>query len=355
MGEPNIAELAVAAWRLERWLDNLNAERKMAAKKSIREIKKFLEASNIEIVDPLGWKFDPGLAVEVVNNEAEDVEEDKLLIIQTNSPIIKQNGAVTQYGKVVLGLEIKEQKANNELRTSEETNQNQSDVVNIKDDGVLSQGPIYVANYGGLSCWVRRFDCKAMKAGYHALIGVFTNVDTKVCLMDEQVYKEYQNGLTPRNPFMYAPKAGAAYIAPPYPDVWYLIVWPSDGSDCIENRFDSNCEWAKNKEALRKTDRNPNEVGTSPEDSEQNSDSTTSKEETDSDGVTTVKGEVETDNKGDMEASSTDAESDPTEHDVPDMSEKALERLMKKNISSYNLHRAMDKGLISQIHGKKKK
>ena len=42
MGEPNIAELAVAAWRLERWLDNLNAERKMAAKKSIREIKKML-------------------------------------------------------------------------------------------------------------------------------------------------------------------------------------------------------------------------------------------------------------------------------------------------------------------------
>jgi hypothetical protein len=36
------------------------------------------------------------------------------------------------------------------------------------------------------------------------------------------------------------------------------------------------------------------------------------------------------------------------------MSEKALERLMKRNISSYNLHRAMDKGLISQIHGKKK-
>lgn len=100
MGEPNIAELAVAAWRLERWLDNLNAERKMAAKKSIREIKKFLDASDVEIVDPLGWKFDPGLAVEVVNNEAEDVDEEKLLIIQTNSPIIKQNGAVTQYGRL---------------------------------------------------------------------------------------------------------------------------------------------------------------------------------------------------------------------------------------------------------------
>lgn len=355
MGEPNIAELAVAAWRLERWLDNLNAERKMAAKKSLREIKKFLDASDIEVVDPLGWKFDPGLAVEVVNNEAEDVEDDKLLIIQTNSPIVKQNGAVTQYGKVVLGLEIKEQKSNNELRTSEETNQPQTADLNSGSDGVLSQGPIYVGNFGGFPCWVRRFDCKATKAGYHALIGIFTNVDTKVCLMDEQVYKEYQGGLAPRNPFMYAPKAGAAYIAPPYPDIWYLIVWPPVGEDCTENRFDSNCEWAMNKELLKKTDCDPDEVRNSPEGSEQKGEPTTPKEETVSDERATVKSEVECDSKGDKEASSTDDRSDSTEHDVPDMSEKALERLMKKNISSYNLYRAMDKGLISQIHGKKKK
>lgn len=355
MGEPNIAELAVAAWRLERWLDNLNAERKMAAKKSIREIKKFLDASNIEIVDPLGWRFDPGLAVEVVNNEAEDVEDDKLLIIQTNSPVVKQNGAVTQYGKVVLGLEIKEQKSNNELRTPEESIQSQTVVLNAESEGVLSQGPIYVANFGGLPCWVRRFDCKATKAGYHALIGVFTNVDTKVCLMDEQVYKEYQSGLTPRNPFMYAPKAGAAYIAPPYPDIWYLIVWPPVGEDCLRNQFDSNCEWAMNKSTLKKTDYDSDEAHNSQEVSVQKDDPGAPKEETGIDEQATVESKVECDSQDDKEATGTECEKDSREHDVPDMSEKALERLMKKNISSYNLHRAMDKGLISQIHDKKKK
>lgn len=348
MGEPNIAELAVAAWRLERWLDNLNAERKMAAKKSIREIKKFLDASDVEIVDPLGWKFDPGLAVEVVNNEAEDVDEEKLLIIQTNSPIIKQNGAVTQYGKVVLGLEIKEQKANNELRTSAESTQTEPVVSTVESEGVLSQGPIYVGNYEGFPCWVRQFDCKATKAGYHALIGVFSNVDTKVCLMDEQVYREYVTGLPPRNPFIYKPKAGVAYIAPPYPDVWYLIVWPLTEEDGIGTRFDSNCEWAMNQDPLKKVNRNPQE------DSEQK-DNQKSPEETSNDEPTDMNDKVEFDSQENKEVTGSDSDGDSTERDVPDMSEKALERLMKKNISSYNLHRAMDKGLISQIHGKKEK
>jgi hypothetical protein len=354
MGEPNIAELAVAAWRLERWLDNLNAERKMAAKKSLREIKKFLDASDIEVVDPLGWKFDPGLAVEVVNNEADDVDEEELIIIQTNSPVVKQNGAVIQYGKVILGLEIKEQKSNNELRTSEEATQNEMCAVTSECNGLLSQGPIYVANYGGFPCWVRRFDCKATKVGYHALIGVFSDVDTEVCLMDEQVYKEYQAGLAPRNPFMYKPKAGAAYIAPPYPDIWYLIVWPLTGEDGIGTRFDSNCEWAINQQPLKKSDGESDGVRNSQGDSEQKDDSKTPKEDTDADRKVTANGKSGCDSQEKQEVTGTDGECGSTEHDVPDMSEKALERLMKRNISSYNLHRAMDKGLISQIHGKKK-
>ena len=121
--EPNIAELAVAAWRLERWLDNLVAERKMAAKSSLRSIKKFLEASNIEVVDPVGTRFDPGLAIEVINNEASDIDESELIIIETNAPIVKQDGAVIQYGRVILGTSVKEQKSNSEIVTdnSEET------------------------------------------------------------------------------------------------------------------------------------------------------------------------------------------------------------------------------------------
>lgn len=59
----DIKELAVAAWCLEKWLDNLVAGRKMAAKSALRSIKKYISASGVEVKDPLGSKFDPGLAV----------------------------------------------------------------------------------------------------------------------------------------------------------------------------------------------------------------------------------------------------------------------------------------------------
>ena len=105
----DIKELAVATWRLEKWVDNLNCERKMAAKSALRSIKKYLTVSGIEIRDPMGSKFDPGLAVEVVNNESEDADnEDDLIIIETLSPYLYQNGELIQHARVIIGTEIKE-------------------------------------------------------------------------------------------------------------------------------------------------------------------------------------------------------------------------------------------------------
>ncbi len=37
----NIKDLATAVWRLEKWIDNVNVERKMAAISSLRNIKKY--------------------------------------------------------------------------------------------------------------------------------------------------------------------------------------------------------------------------------------------------------------------------------------------------------------------------
>ena len=109
----DIKELAVAAWRLEKWLDNLNADRKMAAKSALRSIKKFITASGIEVKDPLGSKFDPGLAVEVGNNEDEDAEETNLIIVETLAPYVYQNGELIQHARVIIGTAVKEAKANN--------------------------------------------------------------------------------------------------------------------------------------------------------------------------------------------------------------------------------------------------
>ena len=109
----DITEIAVASWRLEKWLDNVNVERKMAAKSALRAIKKYLSENNIEIIDLTGAKFDVGLAITVVNNESEETDEDKLVISEMVKPIIKENGSVIQYGQVILGDEVKKPKENN--------------------------------------------------------------------------------------------------------------------------------------------------------------------------------------------------------------------------------------------------
>lgn len=109
----DIKELAVATWRLEKWLDNLNADRKMAAKSALRSIKKYITASGVEVKDPLGSKFDPGLAVKVINNESDGVPEDKLIIIETLAPYVYQDGELVQHARVIIGTDMKETKVSN--------------------------------------------------------------------------------------------------------------------------------------------------------------------------------------------------------------------------------------------------
>ena len=106
----DIKELAVAAWRLEKWLDNLVADRKMAAKSALRSVKKYISAFGVEVKDPLGSKFDPGLAVEVVNNEDEDADENELIIVETLAPYVYQNGELVQHARVIIGTAVKEAK-----------------------------------------------------------------------------------------------------------------------------------------------------------------------------------------------------------------------------------------------------
>ena len=120
----DIRELAVASWRLEKWLDNLNVERKQAAKSALRSIKKYIAASGVEIHDPLGSKFDPGLAIEVVNNESEEADESDLIIVETISPYIYQNGQLIQHARVIIGT-----KASGEAQKKTETHEAEGETV----------------------------------------------------------------------------------------------------------------------------------------------------------------------------------------------------------------------------------
>lgn len=135
----DIKELAVAAWRLEKWLDNLNADRKMAAKSALRSIKKYIAACGVEVNDPVGSKFDPGLAVEVINNEAVDVPENELIITETLAPYVYQNGELIQHARIIIGTAVKEAKANNAIPTESATTASSEEATEKKESTQLEQ------------------------------------------------------------------------------------------------------------------------------------------------------------------------------------------------------------------------
>lgn len=142
----DIKDLAVAVWRLEKWLDNLVADRKMAAKSALRSIKKYISESDIEVRDPLGSKFDPGLAVEVINNEDEDADENKLIIVETVAPYVYCGGELIQHAKVIIGTSIKPPKSNkasnNEVDDSSKTHLENKPVI-VEDNNSRERVIVY--------------------------------------------------------------------------------------------------------------------------------------------------------------------------------------------------------------------
>lgn len=97
-----LSDIAIATWRLERWINNSNVEKKLAVKSIIRTFNKYLMEQNLEIIDLTGNKFDSGLSVNVISNESNENDEGKLIVKEMVRPIILQEGAVVQYGQVIL-------------------------------------------------------------------------------------------------------------------------------------------------------------------------------------------------------------------------------------------------------------
>ena len=104
----DLKDLAISYWRMERWVNNINAERKMAANSALRTIKKYLDSNGIEILDLLGNTYDPGMAVDVINNDVPDgADESKIVISEMIKPVIIKDGTVIQFGQVSIGLTVK--------------------------------------------------------------------------------------------------------------------------------------------------------------------------------------------------------------------------------------------------------
>lgn len=112
----DIGDIALAYWRIEKWVNEINVERKTAATSSLRQLKRYLDENGIELKDYLGEKYDSGFAIDVVGrNTDKDLPEDELIVSETLTPLILENGEVLKYGKVMLGERVKSVAPNNEL------------------------------------------------------------------------------------------------------------------------------------------------------------------------------------------------------------------------------------------------
>lgn len=106
----DLKELAIAKWRLSKWIFALDCDKKLAAESSLRTIDEFLFEQGITIIDLTGKQYDSGLAVEIIYCESENTNSEKTLITEMISPIILENGTVVKSGQVVISQSFKFEK-----------------------------------------------------------------------------------------------------------------------------------------------------------------------------------------------------------------------------------------------------
>lgn len=97
-----IKELAIAYWRLNKWVAGQESDHKMAAESALRTIREYLEDQHIVIQDITGEWYDEGLPVIVLNKSELLGCEGPFYISEMLQPIILQNDALALGGKVIL-------------------------------------------------------------------------------------------------------------------------------------------------------------------------------------------------------------------------------------------------------------
>lgn len=97
-----MADLAVECWRLERWLresERPNPHAQLAA----RRLRKFLEERELSTLDFAGRRYEPGLAVEVLDVvKGVGEEAGAETVDETVAPVVLWRGRVVRHGQVVL-------------------------------------------------------------------------------------------------------------------------------------------------------------------------------------------------------------------------------------------------------------
>ncbi len=95
-------ELANSYFRLLHWVDSSNAEKKNTAFRSLDKIMRFLNESDVEIIDLTSQPFSEGWAIKVMKID-DTVPEKEMVFTKMVKPIIQIKGEVVQEGEVYVG------------------------------------------------------------------------------------------------------------------------------------------------------------------------------------------------------------------------------------------------------------
>lgn len=99
-----LAELAVEWWRLERWAGGAEGAASHA-RHVARRMGRFLSERELTVLDLTGRRYEPGLAVEVldvVRDAGAGAEQGTEVIDEMVSPIVLWRGTVVRHGQVIV-------------------------------------------------------------------------------------------------------------------------------------------------------------------------------------------------------------------------------------------------------------
>lgn len=101
----SLVELTIEAWRLEQWIAQTATEKTASKVRHVaRRLQKFLSERELSALDLTGQKYEPGMAVEVLEAFADErLRGDEKLIAEMVAPIVLWRGRVVRHGQVVVG------------------------------------------------------------------------------------------------------------------------------------------------------------------------------------------------------------------------------------------------------------
>ena len=103
----DIIELALAYWRLKRWIDKIEVEKKLSAYNSLKKIEKYLLSKGVQLIAYDGQTYDIGLPVSLADDDG-FYDCDDAIISQTIEPVIMIDEKIVHFGIVVLKKENEE-------------------------------------------------------------------------------------------------------------------------------------------------------------------------------------------------------------------------------------------------------